>query len=255
MLGLSTNTLQDIQQRLATGKRIHSAADDAAGLAIATKIDTQTKVYTQAVRNLNDGVSALNIFDGALQSLNAIVSRQSELAEQAANGAYSLEQRQALNKEFIELVKEYNRIVASTEFNGFQLLNNSEQQMTVQAGVSGDGFIETNFGADRNRTVGDGTYQTPSTLSVGANPNSVVSRDFNGDGFSDIATADEGSDTLTVRLSDGNGGFLAADTYATGVRPNSLHAEDINQDGHIPGSRRLWVRRTGGYSQNISRSR
>src|SRR6266436_2837198 len=85
-LSLASDEVSQEYQRLSSGMRINKASDDAAGLAIASKLNADTRVYTQGIRNFNDGISLLNTADGAVQGLSTIVTRLKELAEQAANG-------------------------------------------------------------------------------------------------------------------------------------------------------------------------
>lgn len=95
---------------------------------------------TQAIRNVNDGISLLNIASGALDSMSNIVIRQSELAEQAANGTLSAKQRDSLNNEFQQLALEYSRICATTQFNGINLLPSAAQTISVHAANSSIGI-------------------------------------------------------------------------------------------------------------------
>lgn len=88
-LASASEMLNASSTRLASGLRINSAADDAAGLAIASQLNTSSRVYTQGMRNINDGMSVLNVAEGALSQLGQVTIRQKELAEQAANGVYS----------------------------------------------------------------------------------------------------------------------------------------------------------------------
>ena len=88
-LGKNTSALRQVFERLSSGLRINHASDDAAGLAIASDLSTQSRVYAQAARNVNDGISGLQIASSALESLTQITIRQKELATQAANGTLS----------------------------------------------------------------------------------------------------------------------------------------------------------------------
>jgi flagellin len=89
-----------VYQRLSSGQRINSAADDAAGLTIADKLRSDQKVAGVAIRNANDGISLINIADGALEQIGNVLSRLAELAAQSSNGVYSTTQRSALDSEF-----------------------------------------------------------------------------------------------------------------------------------------------------------
>ena len=98
LLNASSGTLGSIFERLASGTRINRASDDAAGLAIADSLRKDARVLNQASRNVNDGVSLLNIADSTLSNQKTILTRLQELATQAANGVYSSEQRRSLQK-------------------------------------------------------------------------------------------------------------------------------------------------------------
>ena len=98
-LGDATNTLSGIYEKLSSGQRINRASDDAAGLAIADELNAKGRIYTQGIRNGNDGISLLNIADSAIDALSGVVTRIRELSEQSANGTYSNQQRAALDAE------------------------------------------------------------------------------------------------------------------------------------------------------------
>ncbi len=120
-------------ERLSSAKRINSAKDDAAGLAIALKFAAQIAGSQQAARNANDGVSLLQTAEGGLQESAANLQRMRELAVQSANATNSSSDRQALQQEFGELQGEIKRSVESTDFNGQKVLNDS-QNLEFQTG-------------------------------------------------------------------------------------------------------------------------
>ncbi len=122
-LGQSTSDLRQSFERLSSGLRIVRARDDAAGLAIADSLRADQRVASVAIRNANDGISLISIADGALGELSNVLTRQAELAEQAANGTLSSTQRGALNQEFVALGSEIERIANTTTFNNLQLLS------------------------------------------------------------------------------------------------------------------------------------
>src|SRR5262249_49855449 len=109
----TSRELSSVFERLASGQRINRASDDAAGLAIASSLNADARVFNQGVRNLNDGISYLNVAEGGINELKNILIRIRELATQSSNGVYSNTQRQALDVETQALVAEHNRIVAS----------------------------------------------------------------------------------------------------------------------------------------------
>jgi flagellin len=123
-------------ERLASGKRLNRAVDDAAGLAIADQLSRDRAVTAQAVRNASDGVSAMRIAEGALKQAGAITGRIAELATQAASGLVSDAQRATIQQEVAQLQAEVDRIAQTTTFNGQPLLDG--QATTVFAGISAD---------------------------------------------------------------------------------------------------------------------
>lgn len=136
-LDRSSFVLSGTFERLASGKRINRASDDAAGLAVATSLNAKARILGQAYRNINDGVSLIDIADQAFASLADISTRIRELAEQAANGTYSSMQRNALDQEAQALAREYGRIIDITEFNGIKLLS-AEQEITIETGTGNE---------------------------------------------------------------------------------------------------------------------
>jgi flagellin len=134
LFGQNATAQADIFSRLSSGLRITKASDDAAGLSIASSLNADGRVYTAGIRNLNDGLSAIAIIDGALSQGSLIITRLKELATQAANGVYSSTQRTAMDTEAQALRSEYNRVIATTKFNGLNLLHGSVQTLTLQAG-------------------------------------------------------------------------------------------------------------------------
>jgi flagellin len=120
--------------KLSSGYRINRGADDAAGLAIAESLKSQSRIAGQALRNTNDGISTIAIADGALGEVANILSRLAELASQSANGTLSTTQRSVVANEFVALSSEIERIAAVTEFNGIKLLS-GVATITIQVGT------------------------------------------------------------------------------------------------------------------------
>jgi flagellin len=131
----STGALNKSLSRLSSGLRINEAMDDPAGLAIADKLRADIRVAGQAIRNANDGVSAINISDQAMAEIGNSLARLAELAEQSATGTMSAAQRGAVQSEFAQLVSEIDRIAATTTFNGAQLLS-SGGAINFQVGLT-----------------------------------------------------------------------------------------------------------------------
>ncbi|AUI88571.1 Lateral flagellin [Vibrio azureus] len=127
-LNNTNNLLSTAMERLSTGYRINSAADDAAGLQIATRLESQTRGMNVAMRNAQDGISMMQTAEGAMDEMTNIVYRMNDLATQSANGTYTGTDRIALNAEYQELGKELVNIMDTTSFGGQKLLKKDEGQ-------------------------------------------------------------------------------------------------------------------------------
>jgi flagellin len=135
-LGQTYNRLSVSVSRLASGLRINSAADDAAGLAIREMMRTDIRVLNQGVRNANDAISLIQTADGALSVIDEKLTRMKELAEQAATGTYTSAQRLIMDSEYQAMASEISRIAMATDFNGVKLLDGSLSG-TAAGGVTG----------------------------------------------------------------------------------------------------------------------
>ena len=156
----SQGEMASAMERLATGKRINSAVDDAAGLAIAARMESQVSGLNQAVRNANDAISLVSTAEGALQETTAILQRIRELSIQSAGGAPSNADRVNLNKEVIQLQEELARIANTTRFNGGLLLNGSFVATDFQIGQSNNEEITVNITDVRPERIGAYTQNT-----------------------------------------------------------------------------------------------
>jgi len=131
--------------RLSSGKRINSAKDDAAGLAISTRMDAKVRGLSQAIRNSNDGISLAQTAEGALQETSNILVRMRELAVQAANGTSSASDRTALQAEATQLLAQIDDIATRTDFNGTVLLDGSAN-LDIQTGVDSGQIVNITIG-------------------------------------------------------------------------------------------------------------
>ncbi len=131
----TTNRLNRSLERLSSGLRINRAADDAAGLAISENLKADIRALEQSNRNAGDGVSLVQVAEGALDEVSGILVRMRELAQQAANETMGASERSYLNNEFSSLSSEIDRIANSTEFNGTNLLDGSGGSVDIQVGL------------------------------------------------------------------------------------------------------------------------
>ncbi len=144
-LNRASDALSTSMTRLSSGLKINSAKDDAAGLQIATRMTSQIRGQTMAIKNANDGISIAQTAEGAMQEQTNILQRMRELAVQSRNDNNSEDDRAALDKEFQSMLKEIDRIAGSTQLNGKNLLDGTAGDMTFQVG--------SNTGSDNQITI------------------------------------------------------------------------------------------------------
>ena len=135
-LGKAYDALSTSVERLSSGLRINSAKDDAAGLAVRELVRADIAVLQQGSRNAQDGISMLQMMEGALQVVDDNLIRMQELAEQAATGSYSAAQRVIMNAEFAEMADEIERIAGATKFNDIAMLNTSTGTVSIHVGTT-----------------------------------------------------------------------------------------------------------------------
>ncbi len=185
-LGLSATSLATSMQRLSSGLRVNSAKDDAAGLAISERMNTQVKGLTVAARNANDGISLAQVAEGALGKVGDMLQRMRELAVQSSNATNSKSDREALQAEVAQLRDEIDRVAKQTTFNGTKILDGSFSGAVFQVGAnSGDnitvgaltntsakGLANINYGISSitgisaNAVTAAGLVATTSSLSI-----------------------------------------------------------------------------------------
>jgi|OM-RGC.v1.008689543 flagellin len=158
----STNALQTSFERLSSGKRVNSAADDAAGLQIGSRLESQVNGLNQASRNANDGISLAQTAEGALDETTNMLQRMRVLSIQSANGSNSDADRVALDKEFGQLQEELNRVADDTTFGGMDLLNATFDQ-DFQIGPDANQIINVKITTNTN-AAGLGVGSTMANL-------------------------------------------------------------------------------------------
>jgi flagellin len=167
-LNMSQGSLATSMQRLSSGLRVNSAKDDAAGLAIAERMNAQVRGMNVAVRNANDGISLAQTAEGALSQVGDALQRMRELAVQSRNSTNSSSDKDSLNKEFEQLQAEIGRVLGGTTFNGKHILGSDATSLTFQIGANttSDDTISittTNMAAAATMTAVTGT-----SVSIGA---------------------------------------------------------------------------------------
>ena len=135
-LNVSQSTQMTAMQRLSSGLRVNSAKDDAAGLAIAERMNAQVRGMNVAIRNANDGISLAQTAEGALSKVGDALQRMRELSVQARNATNSSSDKDSLNKEFAQLQSEINRVLGGTTFNGKHILGADATSLNFQIGAN-----------------------------------------------------------------------------------------------------------------------
>lgn len=152
----ASSSLQTAMERLSTGKRINSAKDDAAGLAIASRMTSQIKSMNVAIRNANDGISLTQTAEGALGEVTNMLQRMKELATQSANGTLGSSERTALQNEAKELLSQIDSISKTTSFNGVNLLDGTAGTLKLQTGTNAGDTVSVKMQSLDTNKLGTG---------------------------------------------------------------------------------------------------
>ncbi len=210
----ASSALQTAMERLSTGKRINSAKDDAAGLAIASRMDSQIKSMAVAVRNANDGISMAQTAEGALGEVTSMLTRMKELATQSASGTLGQTERNALQSEVSQLTSQIDTISKTTNFNGINLLDGSSKSVTLQTGTNASETTAVSFGSTSSKDLGlssGGAAGQVTTGRVTAAGGSVAVGDLTFNGVAAFASAPTITDAKTLVTA------INANSTATGV--------------------------------------
>ena len=216
--------MEQAMERLSSGQRINSAADDAAGLAIASKMDAQIRGLTTAIRNANDGISLANTAEGAMAEVENMLQRMREIAVQSANGTYSSTDRANLDAEVQQLKAEIDRVVDTTRFNDVKLLDGSYSG-SLQIGAKGGETMSLAVANMATTSLGTSSSGVTSLNAVEASASgtaateNVVNLTFNGN--------DSYSMTITL-----NNATQAADTANTTTIDQEISISNIAMAGN-----------------------
>jgi flagellin len=215
----SNSTLESSLRRLSSGLRINSAKDDAAGLAIASRMSAQVRGLNQAVRNANDAISLSQTAEGALGESSNILRRIRDLSVQSANDTNSASDRSALQQEVSQLQQELNRIATETEFNGKKLLDGSFVAQQFQVGANANQSIAINMSSAKANSIGNQALTTTGTASAAVAGNATMPT------LNTVA-----AQTLTIS------GSVGSDTVSVLVNSTAKAAADaINQKAATTG--------------------
>ena len=212
----SGRSLSTAMERLSTGKRINSAKDDAAGLSISNRMDSQIRGLTMAVKNANDGISLMQTAEGALDEVTNSLQRMRELAVQAVNGTNNAQDRAALDAEVQQLKSEIDRTAKTTQFNSINLLDGSYQNKILQIGDKANQTLKVGIAGAKVSDLGMGSSATGGNVFVGGRI-----------GFSDA------SNTISTKFAtDGSLSLVINGTVISSIKADTSGANNAIKDIH-----------------------
>lgn len=166
-MGVVTSSLQKSTEKLSSGYKINRAGDDAAGLSISEKMRSQIRGLNKAASNAQDGISLIQVAEGALNETHSILQRMNELATQAANDTNTSDDRAAINQEMMQLKSEIDRIQSTTQFNTQNLLDGTFSSKKLQVGALNNQTISISISKMNASSIG----LSANTFSVTSNSN------------------------------------------------------------------------------------
>jgi len=182
----SQSSMATSMARLSSGLRVNSARDDAAGLAIAERMNTQVRGMNVAIRNANDGISLSQVAEGGLNEVGNMLQRMRELAVQSANGTNSESDRANLNEEYTALAEEVTRISETTQFNGIKVIGSGANAFSFQVGANAGEQLDV---ATSNITTNSAMVTALATSIAGASTTGIGNASAAIDALDDAITA------------------------------------------------------------------
>ena len=207
-------------QQLSTGQRINSAKDDAAGLAIATRMTSDINGYAVAVQNSNQGMNMAQTADGALNNVNNILQTMRQLAVEASNGTMTSANRKSTQAEVAQLQKQIDSIAHTTASNGIQLLDGTAGNVILQTGVNQGNTMTMSIGSVQTKDIGIGSLASLTSIQANSTPAALSTGDLLINGVSvpaSVATSDTSSSNLNEASSIAKAAAINSVSNNTGV--------------------------------------
>ena len=183
-LGINTQRVGQSIERISLGIRVNKAAEDIAGLAVSDALRSDIRLLRQGARNINDGISLINVVEGALNAQSGAVIQLKELATQGISGTIGASERQTLNLVISSLVAQIDRLAATTEFNGRTLLDGSlalsvqaSEQDSIQIGIDGQDVSRINLNVELDLSASNSTQLGLNNLSVSSSADAQAALD------------------------------------------------------------------------------
>ena len=223
-LSQNNRAMSTAMERLSTGKRINSAADDAAGLSISSKMTSQVRGLQMAVKNANDAISITQTAEGAMTEISTILQRMRELSVQAASDSNDASDRVTLQAEVTQLSDEIDRIATTTQFNGINVLDGGFTDKQFQIGANAGQIMDISVGSMKASALGVASSSATSSVSPASSASSASGVVVVAEGaaatattanlsFGNLAT-DQNSDSITFTLTDNVSGLTGSVTAA-----------------------------------------
>lgn len=228
--------LQQNQERLSSGLRINSAADDAAGMAISDRMTAQIRGLNQAVRNANDAISVTSTAEGALQETTDILQRMRELAVQSSNDSNTASDRASIQDEVNQLKQEIDRIANNTDFNGTNLLDGTFTTKNFQVGNNSDQTISLSIASAQGKDLGNYSVETSDDNSSNnkaiSSANSVFQATAEGAGMDGVSAAGSYTGAQDVAMPDQNITISTTDSNGN-VESSGFALASANKDAFL----------------------
>jgi flagellin len=225
-LRINERALSGAMQQLSTGKRINSAKDDAAGLAISTRMTADLRGMSMAMKNANDGISMMQTAEAALGEITNMLQRMRELAVQAATGSMSTANRKQLQAEFDQLAAEIDNVSKTTNFNNIKLLDGSAKGVAIQTGTKQGDQVKVDINSASTKALGIQGYAIRGSVQSGrVGEMSDVAFDdimINGRAWAK-ADYDSAADAPTANQASGLASIVNDNTGSTGVRATAYN--------------------------------
>ena len=207
-------SLSTAMERLSTGNRINSAKDDAAGLSISNRMDSQIRGLTMAVKNANDGISLMQTAEGALDEVTNSLQRMRELAVQAVNGTNNALDRAALDAEVQQLKSEIDRTAKTTQFNSINLLDGSFKNKVLQIGDDANETLKVGIAGSKVSDLGMGPSATGGNVFIGGR----------------IGFTDASNTISTAFATDGSLSLVINGTVISSIKADTSGANNATKD-------------------------
>ena len=226
-----TSLLQSVE-RLSSGLRINSAADDPAGLAISNRLTAQIGSYGQAQRNTNDGISALQTANGAMSQVSGLLSRMRDLATESANSTLTSTDRSGISTEFNALRSEIDRIGQVTNFNGQNLLDGSAS-LTLQVGINGNSSNQISTTIPNLNSAHLGSATTLSNATVGSISGATNALAIVDSAIDSVSSAEAGVGSVLNRLQSAASNLQQTQLNLTEANSNIMNADVAAESANL----------------------